>query len=149
MPNFKMEFDTALSEEECKAIIKKENDKDKSEAEIIIKILEGKTGEMSYMRRKVAGQILHNLQKVIMKEDQREWIKANLKERIDKGSEQFISYGNGKLTVEFDEFGRMGSDFLKRTKKAEKNLMKRFKATAFRYIEEQKSEGEGNNQLQS
>lgn len=149
MANFKMEFTTPLSKEGCISIIEHENAKDKAEAEIVIKILEGRTKELSYMRRKVAGQILHNMQKLALKEDQREWILANLRERVSNGSEHFISYEDGKLVIEFDEFGKLGSDFLKRTKKAEKNLMKRFSATSFRYIEEQKTEGEDNNVVQS
>jgi hypothetical protein len=136
MTNFRMEFETSLSEDECKKLIKKQNDKDVREASMIVKIMEGKSGELGFMRRKVAGKILENMQRLALNENQRQWILSNLKERAEKGAESFISYDNGKLVVEFDEFGKMGSDYMKRTKAAEKKLQKRFKASSYRYLDE-------------
>lgn len=136
--NFQMEFETKITEEEARLIIQRENEKDRKEAEIIIKIMEGKAGELGYLRKKIAGEILSNIQKVALNEDQKFWILSNMKQRVEKGTEQLVKFESGTpynlLTIEFDEFGKMGSDYLKRTKHAEKQLMKRFKANAFRYL---------------
>lgn len=137
---FMIEFDTDLTEHECKDIIKKESDKDKKEAETLIKVMEGKTGELSLLRRKVAGAILHNFQKLTLSEDKRQYLLDNFKKRVEMGSESFVSYKKGKIVVRFDEFSRMGSEMLNRTHNAEKNLMKRFKAKSMRYVKENSEE---------
>jgi hypothetical protein len=138
--NFRMEFKTNMTREQALEIIRLENEKDRKEAEIIIKVMEGKADDLGFLRRKVAGEILHNIQKLALNEDQRYWILGNMKQRVEKGTEHLISCENGLLVVEFDEFGKMGSDYLKRTGHAEKALMKQFKASSFRYLPQEKQE---------
>jgi hypothetical protein len=76
--NFRMEFKTNMTREQALEIIRLENEKDRKEAEIIIKVMEGKADDLGFLRRKVAGEILHNIQKLALNEDQRYWILGNM-----------------------------------------------------------------------
>jgi len=133
--SFRILMRTSLTEEECRKIIDKQTKKDKEQADMLVKIMEGKSGELSYMRRKVGGAVLSQVLKVIPA-DKKDWMIMNLKDRAENGTERFISWDRGVIILEFSDFDMIGTEYLHRKKAAENNLMKRFKATDLVYLDE-------------
>lgn len=132
-----IELETPLPAIKCAEIIRIENEKDAREADSLIKVLEGRTNELSFIRRKAAGAVLHHLSKVLIDKNKKDWIIENLKARLTDGTEKIISIEKGKLIIEFSEFDMIGVDMLKRRDAAENNLKKRFKATSLRYLKKE------------
>lgn len=136
----RIELETQMPANKIAENVRLENEKDSLEADTLIKVLEGRSNELSFIRRKAAGAVLHQLSKVMIDRNKKDWIIQNLKQRIAEGTEKIISIENGKLVLEFSEFDMIGVDMLKRRSAAENNLKVRFHATSLKYLEEKEME---------
>lgn len=131
----KIKITTPLSEQECKALIEKTAAKDRRDAEIIVKVLEGRTAELGAIQRKAAGKVLSEMMKLMSKEKQ-EYLKDEFRVRAQYGTERFISYNNGNLIIEVPDQVILGAQARGREKAGWKELQKRFKASYVEQLEE-------------
>jgi len=137
----KIMLTTEMNERECRKLIEKAQAKDKKEAEIIIKILEGKSGELGIIRRKVGGAILSKLVSVMGK-DKTTYLMEEFKIRAKNGTESFVSWSGNVLIIEVPDEVIEGARIRGNEEKGKKELLKRFKSSKLIYLDGVKNESE-------
>ena len=129
---------TLLSPSRCAEIVEKDRLKDIKDAEKIMKVLDGKAGELGMIQRRVAGNILHSMLK-LMGETKLELIKDEFKERAKHGTMQFVSCHDGELIVNVPDEVIMGAKMRGREEAGLKQLKKQFHASSVEFLEEKKN----------
>lgn len=128
---------TPLTEETCKKLIEKQVKKDQREAEIILKIINGKASELPALRRKLAGSALSQFISLLANETYRSAMKASAEMMVQEGSEKFLTYKTGELLIEVPDAIITGAETIPGQKRlGEYELRKRFKSKTLEYMRE-------------
>lgn len=117
----------------CKQMIEDAQAKDRKDAEVVMKVLEGKAGELGVFRRKAAGTVLAKMM-TLMGPTKLELVKDEFRARAKEGTEKFVSCANGVLIIEVPDEVINGARARGRENAGFKELRKRFKAEAVEYV---------------
>lgn len=130
---------TPLTEETCKKLIAKQVEKDKKEALIMLKIINGKASELPALRRRMAGSALTQLIKHLANETYRDAMKASAEMMLQEGSERFVKWTAGELLIEVPDAVITGAKSMPgMITKGEHELKSRFKSKTLEYMREMK-----------
>jgi len=136
----RIRIETEMTEKECIKEIDKTRAKDIKEAKIVCKILEGKSGELGLLRKKIAGAILKNVMKVVG-ESNKEVLLAQMKIISKEGTEAFVSWNDYVLVLYVPDHMIIGAKARKMESSGLRKLKKRFKATKVEYMDNIGDEG--------
>ena len=136
----RIRIETEMTEKECIKEIDKTHAKDVKEAAVIVKILEGKSGELGLLRKKVAGAILQKVMKIVG-ESNKEVLLAQMKIITQEGTEAFVSWNDYVLVLYVPDHMIIGAKARKMEGSGLHKLKKRFKATKVEYMDKIGDEG--------
>lgn len=136
----RIKIETDLTEEHCMKIIEKQKAKDVKEAEILVKVLEGKSDQLGFLRKKIAGKILEKVMK-FMGESNKETLLHHFKIVADEGTEAFVSWNDYVLVLYVPDHMIIGAKARKMEGRGLKELKKRFSASKVEYMDEIGDEG--------
>ena len=133
-----IKLQTPLTEETCRKLIDRQVAKDKREAEIMLKIINGKASELPALRRKLAGSAISQLIKYLADETHRTAMKASAEVMFSEGSERFVSLQSGTLLIEVPDAILTGAKVIPgQIKLGEHELKSRFKSKTLEYVKEE------------
>jgi hypothetical protein len=131
----KIKLKTDMPVEKCIAIIENERAKDIKDAEKILKVIDGKSGELGMIQRKAAGAVLHKMLG-LMGKVKLELVRDEFEVRAREGTMQFVAYEKGYLIINVPNEVIMGAKARGREEAGLKGLKKQFQASSVEYMEE-------------